>query len=423
MSTVDPSPSRPLTAPTVPKVLALFALIATLLTLSGWWGATHWSHGEYSRGHGLSMPTLLRHWYEFDGGWYELIANKGYVHTPNAQSTVAFFPGYPLAVRAVKPLFGGDSATAGSVLTLMCGIGSVALFTVWCRRRMTPLAAWLSVGLLLVYPYSWYLYGPIYADSFFLLATLSAFLLVEDGHPIWAGLFGAVATVTRPVAPAVLIGLLLLVAERRGALVYFKPSGLTGTASRGIGPRIRRFIERTGAPRGLMWGRLRPADAGVLLAGTGFAAYLGYLWVRFGDPFIWASVQRYWNQPSGPVTLLKLHLGGLILFRLGSRFRYIVGCVLQGTLTCSGLLLVPRVVRRFGWGYAMLVAIGMGMAFIGSKDFQGTGRYLLAAFPVFGLGGEWLSERSARTRGAILTMSAVLLLFWANLYSRGYYVA
>ena len=187
--------------------------------------------------------------------------------------------------------------------------------------------------------------------------------------------------------------------------------------------RLRRRAHLLGTPRAVLWRRFSPSDAGVLLAGVGFAAYLAYLWARFNNPFLWATVQQYWNQPSGPVTLLKLHLGGIILFKFAERLRYIIGCLFQGTLICSGLLGVPRVLGRFGWGYGMFVAIGLAMPFVGSKDFQGTGRYLLAAFPLFGLAGEWLSDRPATTRVAALASSAAFLLIWANLYSRGYYVA
>ena len=84
---------------------------------------------------------------------------------------------------------------------------------------------------------------------------------------------------------------------------------------------------------------------------------------------------------------------------------------------------MPRLIRRFGWGYGVLVAGLMAIPALGSKDFQGTGRYLLAAFPLFALAGEWLAGRSARVRGSLLAASALLLLLWAHLFARGFYVA
>ena len=89
----------------------------------------------------------------------------------------------------------------------------------------------------------------------------------------------------------------------------------------------------------------------------------------------------------------------------------------------GALLCVPRVARRLGWGYALVVLIGMGLPALGSKDFQGTGRYLLAAFPIFPVAGEWLSGRSRAVQAAVLGTSAGLLLLWTHLYARGFYVA
>ncbi len=40
-------------------------------------------------------------WVRWDAGWYRQIAAEGYTYTPGQQSTVAYFPGYPLAVRVL----------------------------------------------------------------------------------------------------------------------------------------------------------------------------------------------------------------------------------------------------------------------------------------------------------------------------------
>ena len=46
---------------------------------------------------------------EIDGGWYGNIADQGYVLIEGAQSNVAFFPLYPMSVRALDTILpGGD---------------------------------------------------------------------------------------------------------------------------------------------------------------------------------------------------------------------------------------------------------------------------------------------------------------------------
>ena len=65
-----------------------------------------------------------------------------------------------------------------------------------------------------------------------------------------------------------------------------------------------------------------------------------------------------------------------------------------------------------------LVAIPL----IGSKDFQGLGRYLLAAFPVFALAGEALAERPILRR-AVLPVAAAMLVVGTAGFAHGLYLA
>jgi hypothetical protein len=61
---------------------------------------------------------------------------------------------------------------------------------------------------------------------------------------------------------------------------------------------------------------------------------------------------------------------------------------------------------------------------LGTKDWQGTGRYLLAAFPVFVVVAWWLAERSRPAlRRAVLAASGVLLVFLTSAFARGFYLA
>ena len=66
----------------------------------------------------------------------------------------------------------------------------------------------------------------------------------------------------------------------------------------------------------------------------------------------------------------------------------------------------------------------MGIPLLGTKDFMSSGRYLLAAFPLFALIGVWLSQfRSWIPRVLWLSVSAILLLVFTALWSAGKYLA
>lgn len=385
----------------------LFVTLAAVLTGWIWLSDRYFGHSREHPEAVFPGSGLLRGWVHFDAGWYRSIAEDGYRLIEGQQSNVAFFPLYPLLMRAVNdPL--GSSYGAGIALTFCSGLLAVVLFWRWCGTKLDPPAQRLALALLLLYPYAWYLCGAVYADALFLACSLAAFTALERDHTFAAGVLGALASATRPVGPAVVLGLAVRQIERRDAL-------RTTT---------RQFRGRTwNLPVGIEWRKLRWTDSFVLLAAAGFVAYSGFLWINWGDPLLFSTVQKYWNQSSGPVTWFKLHLAGITLLRLRSRWLYIIGCTFQGVLSVGSLFLIGRIRRRFGWGYATLVTFLMAIPIIGSKDFQGLGRYLLAAFPVFAWVALWLAAQPQKVQRRVLGASAVALLLWSHLYARGYYVA
>ncbi|TML18593.1 MAG: hypothetical protein E6G39_02920 [Actinobacteria bacterium] len=69
-----------------------------------------------------SGPSVLEGWVRFDAGWYRSIAEHGYYFRGDKeQSSVAFFPVYPLVMRGLHSVFGGDTAAWGIFITLAAG--------------------------------------------------------------------------------------------------------------------------------------------------------------------------------------------------------------------------------------------------------------------------------------------------------------
>jgi hypothetical protein len=358
-----------------------------------------------------AFPTLpypaagvLGGWCRYDCTWYVEIATRGYSYTPGQQSSVAFFPGYPLVVRAVDSVV-GNPIVSTALVTWVAGLAAVLMFALWsCGRFEARVAGW-AVAALLVYPYGWFLFGAGYGDALFIALVLLAFLLVERDQPVLAGLVGALAGVTRPIGIGVVAGLVLVALERRGGLP--RRSETSGRLARlGVPARIR-----------LRAFRLR--DAGVLLALLGPIAWSAWLADRFGDGFAYVTVQRAWDQTEGPHTWFKIGFGGQLLH--GADAGYTVGLVVQAVLTLLALLAVPAIARRLGPAYAGYTAIVVVLAGLGTKDFQGMGRYLLAAFPLFALVGAVIADRR-RVRVVVIGAGAVLLAVGAFGFGRNWYL-
>jgi hypothetical protein len=334
----------------------------------------------------------------WDGWWYVGIARFGYrFFRPGRQSPVAFFPAYPLGMRFLGWLVGGP-LVAGFVLTVACGLGVAVLFHRWCVAKLGPGKARLALGLLLVYPFAFYLMGAVYADALFLLAALAAFLAVENDRPVLAGLAGVVATASRPVGPALVLALWVVLLERRGVFAQLR--------SRGGG--------LAGA-----WRWLGPADAGLLLAPLGLVAYCAFLWVKFRNPLAFLEVAGApgWDQPPGFKTWFKVHWIKAMWYGPWTN-GHVGHLLINAAATVITAAFIPAVFRRFGWGYGIFVTVAVLLTAVSTKDFVGMGRYALAAFPCFAVAADILSRRP-RVAGAVLAVSASSLIVLTELHARG----
>ncbi len=372
-------------APRVVAVAALGALLACTVAVAVSSYAFPEGHSP-ARASWPELPPPLG-WARYDAGWYAHIATEGYSYTPGQQSSVAFFPAYPLAIRGLTAL-GLDTFLAGVLLTMVCGVLALVLFTRWARARADEATARDAGLLLALYPFAFFLYGAMYSDALFLLLLVGAFLLLERGQLLPAVLLAAVATAARPVAPALVLGLL-----------------------------ARRLEWKR--ERGERWS---VKDLLPVLAAAGFVLYMLYLWRAFGDPMAFVKVQSApgWDQLPGWRTWVKIRwFQG---FSRGMSLGDFLRLVGHAAFTLGALALVWPTVRRLGWGYGLYSAAIVGLPALSSKDFMGMGRYLLAAFPLFLTLGLLLRERP-RLRLGVLATSVALMLALAAAYGAAEYVS
>ncbi|MCU1432694.1 MAG: putative lipoprotein [Actinotalea sp.] len=394
-------------------VLGAFTVVATLLTVVvGLASRTVPRPVPFLQG-----PAWLDGWFQYDSGWYHRIATQGYEYVPGEQSSIAFFPTYPLTVRGLGGVI-GDHQVAGSLVALLAGGAAAVLFGAWVWRRLPRPAALTAIALLLLYPYALFLYGAMYADSLFLLNAVGAFLLLERRQYWLAGLVGALATAGRPVGVAVAVGLVVrtleLLAQDRAAR-----AAASADADADAGQPVRPgWLDVVRAVTAVRW-----REAGVLLSAAGLAAWAAFLWVAFGDPLAFVAVESApgWDQGVGPRTWFKVsYVQGL----LEGPFTNGRLLTVQAILCVLAVLLLRRVWRRFGWGYAAYAAVVLAIPIIGTDDFMGTGRYVLVAFPVIAAAGDLLASTDRRwVRPAVLVGCGLLLVGMTALYARGIQVS
>ena len=430
-----------------PPYLALsgaFAAICVVLT------AVVWAVSSSVPRHvpALTGPAWLDGWFQMDSGWYYEIATNGYSYTPGQMSPIAFFPEYPALVRTIGAAI-GDYQVAGSLIGVLCGLATVLMFSSWVWRRIPRPAALTAIAVMMLYPYALYLYGSMYADSLFILTAIGAFVLLERRQYWLAGLAGALATAGRPVGVAVAIGLVVRMLEMRAESRTLQTTSTiaaptaTDDGATSDGPtsddvideersagvtelsetttevpteprRPPAFRELFRAIPGIRW-----REAGVFASGLGLVAWCIYLWSEFGDPLAFLSVQEApgWSQGSGPATWLKI---GFARALVGGPLDVTLRLIPQALMCLLAVLLLRRVWRCFGWGYAAYSLVVLAIPIIGTKDFMGTGRYVLAAFPVLAAAGEYLATRKQRwVRPVVLAVMALGLIGATIVYASG----
>ena len=356
-----------------------------------------------------SFFGALAHW---DGVWFLLIANEGYVGPhgiPSAlgsapwHGSLGFFPGYPSVVRVLSGF-----AVSPAVVVVVAYMVSLATFVValYFVYRLAELemgakaAMWCTI-LFALFPGAVF-FGTPYAESLFAALCASCLYAARTGRWPVACLLAGAAIVTR--SP----GMLLVVPL---ALFYlYDPTGR----------RARRPIR---------------ADALWLLAvPAALVAYVVYCWHLTGDPFAINAVGKAYHRGfMDPFTAtfqaFRAGAQAYTVFLFGvdhspeyAAFRYAdLGGLLAFIAAVPLTVLVFRdLPRPYGW-----FCVASLLLFLGSgpdhHPLSSSMRYLATVPPLFIEAGRLVEDRP-RIAWAAATVMAVSLALVTSAYARWLFV-
>lgn len=285
---------------------------------------------------------LLDAWFRWDAGWYMQIATSGYslAQPEPGQRNTFFFPLYPMTVRAVGRLLGGDLPLAAVVVSNLCFVAAVVVLYRFVMERWSEEIATRSVALLACAPHAFY-FSAAYAESLFLLCWVSAFYAAHRRNWVLAGLFVALSGAARGVGPIALSGVGLIALEQAE------------------------------------W-RIRKLDWRVLFLGLGplgLAAYLAFLHFEFGDMWLFTGG-----------TAIAGWGAGHSLVKLADEFSRWGGGVapiadlshLLGLSLASVVCVLGR--KKLGWPLTVFMALTLIVYW---SVWYSASRYLVVLFPLF----------------------------------------
>jgi hypothetical protein len=349
-------------------VLAVYAASRLLYLISGSLLARVVPTSSFQRVT-LDVPSgSMNIWSHWDGEHYVALAMGGYLNPPDSVSP-AFFPLYPLLMRSFADLFGGPISKEA-------------------------LSVWAPLLSLLFLPFALYFIYQIALDEFDERVAKGAVLILA----FFPTTFFLNAAYTESLFLALSAGALWAVRVRKDLLVACVLAALAG-ATRNVGvflvvPLVYEWIKDI---ESLRWRGIY-----LLLVPGGLFAYMGYLWMRFGDPLLFYSAQESWGRrATGPLDTASRALGsasegagrlldpglwanptlGNVADHLGGAVNFfnLAFLVFAVVVLLAGLRDLPVSLTAYG----LLLVAPATLFGTPESPLMGTPRYVLVAFPVF----------------------------------------
>lgn len=323
-------------------------------------------------------------WERWDGLWYLRIADDGY---RDGDGSAAFFPGYPLLVRAMSFALGGHPLAAGLVVSHLAFLAALLLVYGLTRDELGERAARRTVLLIAVFPTAVFFFAP-YPEGMFLALAAGALWAARRGAWPVAGLAALGAAGTRQ------IGLALVPALAFEALRQWRARG----GAHGV--------------RALAWSVLP-------VAGT--AAYLLFWEAASGDWLAPVHQQGNWLRDfSYPwealVDGVREGLGYIGTYPGGY---HLMDLIVVAPVLAAGVWVALRTAAPFAVYTAASIAVPLSFVF-GGRPFMSFPRFVLPMFPIFWAIGAFADR--FRAHEAVVAISAALLGVTTVLFVAWYWV-
>lgn len=140
----------------------------------------------------MPVSTLWDQWRHWDSGYYLQIAMHGYT----TRQEMAFFPFYPILIRAVMVITRNE-LTAGLIVS---NAAELVTFTVLYRlieKDFDENRAYHTILYFAIFPTAFF-FSAAYTESLFLCLSTLTFYQIRRGRWGFAALFGFMASLTRP---------------------------------------------------------------------------------------------------------------------------------------------------------------------------------------------------------------------------------
>ncbi|HEV2037849.1 MAG TPA: mannosyltransferase family protein [Candidatus Eremiobacteraceae bacterium] len=327
-----------------------------------------------------SHNVWLNVWGRWDAQHYLTIATHGY-----SGKEMAFFPLYPWLIHVLGGAI-GDHLTAGLIISNLSFF--IALGYLYALTRLEygdDTIAYHAIFYTAIFPTAIF-FSAVYTESLFLALTVASVYYARHGNYVTAGIFGALASMTR------VEGMLTAI-----PLAYEAWSGW----------RERRGTTLT---RGII---------GVALVPSGLLVYMAYLYALVGNPLQFMKLQDNWNRHLAPPwvsisnTIRELAQGSLASSAS-------VNHMIELAFTIAFLALMIAAFRTLRLSYSLYFAASL-LVPLSTSSLMSMPRFVLVIFPAFMLLALW--GRNPIVNSLIVALFLPLLGLFTVLFADWYWLA
>ena len=316
-----------------------------------------------------------------DGGWYIGIVRNGYERRPFDDATQhnwAFFPLFPLLLRAASRITGGVALTGMALASFLFLLALILLHKTTVAFGYDEALADRSVFYLAAFPVSYFFSLPM-TESLFLLLAVGSFYAARREAWWMAGVLGALCSATSAGGVLLLPVLFVLYWQQHRA-------------------------------------RLRADALKLLLIPLGLLSFMYYLDVITGDALAFKHVLVSWGRQYGfflrPLFAFLRHPQEI---SISWDFRLLNFTVAVLALVC-GIVLAKR--REWAFSLYTLASVVVSLS---SQTLQSQARFALVIFPIFIMLAGW--GRSPRVDQMIRAAFIALLSLMSALFAAHFSIA
>jgi hypothetical protein len=380
-----------------------------------------------TRGFGRLGDLLAAPAARWDAAWYLVIAHYGY--RPDLGSYTAsrdaFFPLYPLGLRAISSL-GVPPIGAGVLLS----VAALALALYGIHRLTTLELSRLGVGgldgdrvadaarlavLLTAFAPMAFFFSAVYSESLYLALSVGLFWSARQGRWALVGVLGALAAATRSTGLVLALPALMI-------YLYGPREDRTPDRERygrhGLRPRYRLRGD-------VLWLALLPLGVvlyGAYLALAGGDAMAPFraqsVWGRyFAGPYVgvWDGVKAAFEGARQLLSFQRHH----VYYPVGSGSPFVEAGhnLLLLVFLIAAIAAVVGVLRRLPLAYGAYVIAALALPLsdpVRSQPLMSLPRFLLVLFPLGIWLAAWLSEHPRIQRPTVLASAALMVFFGAQ---------